>query len=251
MKLHLLLCTGALALPLVTLLLMACAGGERETVPAPAVPAPAAIIAAPADSGGAGEALVDSALAATFVRHVCSSDDRRTELERALAAHGHAPLPAANARELDEARDAALLVELRRALNALPDDGANEFHGLPIQLLSAIRLATDSGALAVVAARRAIAREDAPRAESVLLLARVAPAAPGTGRSWRVTPEHAHREPGPEDDFESFTLDAALRLADGRLALLVAGHDLRLLARGADGRWLAVWTAALPDDCGG
>lgn len=169
----------------------------------------------------------------------------------ALAPGVATPLSIDPISELLPRDSAALVARISKLVSALPDDSTSPaFHGLPIVVRDAWRLATpgDSVPTVVAIATRSLNAESNPRSELVTVIAE--PESSADAAILRTV--FAHRVTGPEDRVEGTDLLAALRLKNSRIAVVFAHEgeratQLELVERNERGRWSARWSsAALP-----
>ncbi len=154
-------------------------------------------------------------------------------------------LPLDSLEAFSHADSTRLTSDLARIASALEDDTVASFRGLPVIVREMRRFKPAPNVEALVAdVARRLATEANPREERIFMIAERVNGGPLVLRYWS-------RASGPEDVVESGDALAAVRFADGRVAMLVALESASvryaLLLRNERGAWHVQWRSAETD----
>ena len=142
---------------------------------------------------------------------------------------------------------ARLAAETARLASLLPSDTAIAFRGIPFAVRTAYRFTAPDGADVLVAdVQRKVNQEANPLEEHILLVAERGPQSGGQDARYRTV--YSERSSGTEEGIEMSEVLAAVRLAGGRVAIVLGrqGYETAaysLLERASPGRWRVRWTS--------
>ena len=164
-----------------------------------------------------------------------------------LAPNTATPIPVDAIGDIAPRDSAALIVRINRLVSAIPEDSAvTVFHGLPIVVRDAWRLALpDSTPIVVAIAVRSLNTESNPRGQLFTVIAEPNPS--GGPGAWRTAWNRS--EAGPEERIEGTDLLAAIVLRSGRVMLVLqresdSGQLLDFVERIGPGAWHLRWSTA-------